>query len=414
MYPVLGVPTANPGGQFVPVPMTFEIPPEAAANKNLQNFFFCWGSEPAGSGVFECETYSETFDVQTAPDVRRAVQKMGRKVRASIPRDVELLPRFIGTPTAPLAISQSSIVLSISGSSTLSPTSTPTASSSTITVFQPTSTKYVTATGSPTSGADANSSSSSKSKLGTGPIVGIAVGGVVVILLVAFLAFTCVRRRRNTSEAKHLLLHEGSAGSRERIHGMQQQEKHISSTIPSVPMLSFLETRPSSGPFDHLELSEPYSGPAAPMLRSRPPSTAVPGAGGPSKTNSTLSTSNSTSALLPASSITGLIAAAATATANSPTPPQSPESPILPNRMSTISAPLSPRSTLRSVSTYSVPYTDVPSYGETRHTPQLYDSPSQTPFLSEPGMSEEELSRLEEEERRIDEAIAEAEAAGRR
>jgi hypothetical protein len=396
--------------------ITLTVPPEATGNKNLQNFFFCWGSEAPGSGVLHCESYSGTFDVTSLPEVRRAVQKMGRKVMPSMPRDMELLPRFIGTPTSPLALTSSTAVLSILNSPT--PATTPAATTSAFTTVTKASLTTVTYTpsasaSSPTEASTENSSSS-KSTLGIGPIVGIAVGGVIVLVILAFLAFTCVRRRRNDGEAKHLLLHDGPAGSRERIHGVHQQEKHISSTIPSVPMLSFLETRPSSGPFDHLELSEPYSGPAAPMQRSRPPSSAVPGARGPSNTNSTLSTSNSTSALLPPSSITGLIAAAATATANSPTPPQSPDSPVVADHMSTISAPLSPRSTLRSVSTYSVPYTDVPSYGEARHTPQLYESPSQTPFLSEPGMSAEELSRLEEEERRIDEAIAEAEAAARR
>jgi hypothetical protein len=56
-------------------------------------------------------------------------------------------------------------------------------------------------------------------------------------------------------------------------------------------------------------------------------------------------------------------------------------------------------------------YHDVPIYGDARHTPTVYQShPSlQAPFLSEEGMSEEEIARLEEEERRIDAAIAEAE-----
>ena len=90
------------------------------------------------------------------------------------------------------------------------------------------------------------------------------------------------------------------------------------------------------------------------------------------------------------------------------------ESPVVPDHLSEVTAPLSPRSTTRSISAYSVPYTDNPTYGDvSRHTPQLYDSPAQTPFLSEPGMSDDELSRLEEEERRIDAAIAEAEASGR-
>jgi hypothetical protein len=36
------------------------------------------------------------------------------------------------------------------------------------------------------------------------------------------------------------------------------------------------------------------------------------------------------------------------------------------------------------------------------------------PFLTEEGMSAEDVARLEEEERRIDAAIAEAERSGRR
>ncbi|KAF7878860.1 hypothetical protein EAF04_000063 [Stromatinia cepivora] len=46
--------------------------------------------------------------------------------------------------------------------------------------------------------------------------------------------------------------------------------------------------------------------------------------------------------------------------------------------------------------------------------PKVYKGTLQAPFLSEPGMSAEEVARLEEEERRIDEAIAEADEERRR
>ncbi|KAJ8069645.1 hypothetical protein OCU04_000078 [Sclerotinia nivalis] len=46
--------------------------------------------------------------------------------------------------------------------------------------------------------------------------------------------------------------------------------------------------------------------------------------------------------------------------------------------------------------------------------PKVYKGTLQAPFLSEPGMSAEEVATLEEEERRIDEAIAEAEEERRR
>jgi hypothetical protein len=59
-------------------------------------------------------------------------------------------------------------------------------------------------------------------------------------------------------------------------------------------------------------------------------------------------------------------------------------------------------------------YHNAPIYGDARHRPTVYKSyPSlQAPFLTDENMSPEEIERLEEEERRIDAAIAEAERGG--
>ncbi len=57
-------------------------------------------------------------------------------------------------------------------------------------------------------------------------------------------------------------------------------------------------------------------------------------------------------------------------------------------------------------------YRDVPAipiFGDARRSPQIFEGRVPTPFLSEEGMSAEEIARFEEEERRIDLAIAEAE-----
>ncbi len=59
----------------------------------------------------------------------------------------------------------------------------------------------------------------------------------------------------------------------------------------------------------------------------------------------------------------------------------------------------------------------MPVYGDARHSPRVYSMEERqgvkAPFLTE-GMSAEAVARLEEEERRIDAAIAEAERSGLR
>ena len=167
-----------------------------------------------------------------------------------------------------------------------------------------------------------------------------------------------------------LLETEVSNGSRDLLQGV-----HTEKDAAPAPMLNFLETRPASG-FDHLFLSAPYAGPAAP-------------------TAPTVATAATASTSLTAP----LVRQATVSTIHSE------------RSVSAYSGPVSPRSTVRS-GAFEEPYQDMPTYGDTRHTPRVYESASQTPFLSEPGMSEEELTRLEDEERRIDAAIAAAE--GRR
>lgn len=140
-------------------------------------------------------------------------------------------------------------------------------------------------------------------------------------------------------------------------------------------LASILETRPSSGPYDHLASEAPYSGPVG------------------KRTTLQTDASLSANAAVGSSGLTReLTRGVSDASA----------------------APVSPRSTRRrdvdGHSSYSgeaehEPYRDTPHYGDVR---QPYPG-VQAPFLSEPGMTDEELSRLEEEERAIDEAIAEAE-----
>jgi hypothetical protein len=139
-------------------------------------------------------------------------------------------------------------------------------------------------------------------------------------------------------------------------------------------LASILETRPSSGPYDHLSASAPYNGPAGPggLAPRRNPTSA---------TTNTINTVNTVN----------------TVNTN------------ISRGMSDASGPISPRSTVRGDTDFEEPYHDMPIYGDARHMPQVFPGALQAPFLTEPGMTDEELTRLEEEERRIDAAIAEAE-----
>jgi hypothetical protein len=97
--------------------------------------------------------------------------------------------------------------------------------------------------------------------------------------------------------------------------------------------------------------------------------------------------------------------------------------PTAASAVSGISGPVSPRSVSIPASTPSEEFeeyhdTPMPVYGDARHSPRVYSSEeravgARAPFLSEEGMTAEEVARLEEEERRIDAAIAEAERSSR-
>jgi hypothetical protein len=150
-------------------------------------------------------------------------------------------------------------------------------------------------------------------------------------------------------------------------------EKSSPSASTGTMLPSILESRPSSGPYEHLEASAPYNGPAG--------------------KRSTLQAHNELSRGLNDASLGGLI---------------SPRSTRTQARERERERDIDETSNYGDVPE---PYSDVPIYGDARHVPQvsMYQGGVQAPFLHEPGMTDEELSRLEEEERRIDAAIAEAE-----
>jgi hypothetical protein len=358
--PLQGFTQARGGDPFT-LPVNFNS--TEAHPKDFENLFFCWGNSnfPQNSN-FTCNSFSPSFTVAASEFAAPEGLPGTRPSKRIDDPKAHLLPRFSGNPTTTLLVQSISGVLSMSGAPILSVPEVTRISTSTL---LETVTPSVPATAKPTAASSASASAAtaeaataveSNSKLATGAIVGIGVGGAAFLLLLAFVAFACIRRRRRSSppQGKHMLLQSTTdATSRER-----SQRTPPEKAFTPAPTKSFLQTRPASG-FDYPRLSLLYSGLAAASPRN---STAAPAA-------------------------SGAIA-------------------VIPENMSEISGPVSPRSTLRSVAIFSEPYEDMPAPYTDERQPHLS---SQTPFLSEPGMSAEELSRLEEEERRIDAAIAEAE-----
>lgn len=347
--------------------------------QNPGKFFLCFVTNTTTIiNTHYCESYSPFFDiVPPSPSENRGVNARANAIEA---RD---LPSFTNT----LPVTQTTLIVTSSGSApsatappgAVAPISYTTIDGHTypvsmITTSAPLSTvtSSPTTTNAPTS-SPASVSSKSKGGLPTGAIAGIAIGGFIIILLALLVGFFCYRRSRRRSTQgtpeQVLLTHNIHNGSRDLIGEKMESEG---------PMLgSILETRPSLSPFSHLSTSAPYNGPVGPgRLSPLPQQSLIPQRHPTSATVNTMHTEVSN----------------------------------ISRGLSDASGPMSSRSTVRG--DFEEPYHDVPIYGDARHVPQIYQGTLQAPFLSEPGMTDEELTRLEEEERRIDAAILEAE--GRR
>jgi len=337
----------------------------------LGSFFFCFATGIDASIQFlTCESFSNFFELSNLPP---APENGQLKQKRAIPN--------IQVPTATLPVTLNRAFIYPSGSpppsaalaspspASVTPTSQVQLTSLSTISKTPTGTTIVTVAPSSTSteSSIASASKSSKGGLGTGAIVGIAIGGFALIVIAFLVIFFCYRRRqrkRNSQPEQVLLAHNMHSGSRDLM-----AEKDG----PDRPVLgSMLETLPSSGPYDHLSSSAPYSGNAGP----------------------------------------GGLAAAGGLAATAPR--RTPTSATQTTYNTNTSRGMSDASGPTGRGDFEEPYHDEPiaTYGDARHVPQVYRGTSPAPFLSEPGMTDEELARLEEEERRIDAAIAEAE--GRR
>jgi hypothetical protein len=271
-------------------------------------------------------------------------------------------------PNTVLSITSHVSVVSVSGATITATAPTQTISRSIATLSMP-PTGTTTITPSATSSSSLPFTVSAHNGLSTGAKVGIALGALVLVALVLLAALFFLRRKhrsRSPPPEQVMLTRDMHTDSFTRTAIITEKETASANNLANAsPVDDNLPIQRHSAvqPYDSVPAA-PYTGDAASVPRRKP-------------TNA--------------------------------------------SAVSRISGPASPRSL--TVSTPPDEYEEyrdqpVPVYGDARHSPRVYSTDERqgvkAPFLSEEGMSAEEVARLEEEERRIDAAIAEAERSGRR
>lgn len=336
-------------------------------NGSLQNFFFCLGDGRSNEQIM-CESYSQFFDI----DENSTEVVEGDDNKASATATAANPPTPLETA---LLITQNIQVLlidNVGSSSGPQPAPATTDFPTTLSASPSTVTPTVTATSAESAVNTADSftkgGGGGSRGLSIGAKVGIALGALAFALILLILALLFLRRKhtkRNQPEQVMLTqsMHTDSF-SRNLITEKEDPTVSAAATPIDEPTTALPIQRHSAVATYKPVSSAPYNGAAAAVPRRKP--TAATMASTVSRGLSTTSGTSSTGA-------------------RSPRPGDGFEQ-----------------------------YHDVvPIYGDTRHVPQVYVGNSergiQSPFLSEEGMTPEEVARLEEEERRIDAAIAEAE-----
>lgn len=385
---------------------TFDLSPLSAFNptsnpSSLQNYFLCFAQVTAPAPI--CDAWSPVFELMDSAIPQTSTAPASSHTYASS-MSVTSTNNALLSVVTPVAVSN--------GAATSSSGATFTSI-----LFVPGSPTVVTTiTPTPTGTAESAGVSVSHSKpaLSTGALVGIIVGAVSGALIAALLGLFCLRHRKrhprstqrsnildsHGSQPEHVLLSQpySFSSTRDPTAEKASSPTTIESILDAPLARPVLPTNPRHS-YDSVNAFAPYSGSAAavPKPRPRPPSHPPASPSIAQQTHSHPQSEPQTLSLLTHIIPTGSLA--------------------LTRGISDASGPISPRSTIRSEEEDFETYHDVePIYGDARHTPTLFQTSisssslpqpyTQMPFLSEEGLSAEEVARLMEEERRIDEAIA--------
>jgi hypothetical protein len=323
-------------------------------------FFFCLANNTTYIDQFVCNSYGPIFTIEASQGNSRDLS----------PRQQLTAPDM---PTFVLSITSFSPGISVDGATitATAPQATNPSISATVSL-PPTDTITTTVQSTGTASAAPSSVTVHSNGLSTGAKVGIALGALLLVaaLLLAALFFLRRKHRSRSPPPEQVMLtrdmHTDSFGRNALImekengahNNMANGASPVDETLPIQRQSVHSPTAYDSTP------AAPYTGAASAVPRRKP-------------TNA--------------------------------------------STVSRISGPASPRSI--AVSTPPDEYEEyrdqpMPVYGDARHSPRVFSAGGrqgvEAPFLTEDGMSAEEVARLEEEERRIDAAIAEAERSGRR
>ncbi|RFU35233.1 hypothetical protein B7463_g1119, partial [Scytalidium lignicola] len=372
------------------------------STQNLNNFFFCFAYSPSIAATpgktglvlndLVCEYSSPYFDVtpDTHRSAKRAAQVPASRAirRASSPGQVpENLPikqnipiinagpdgaaGVAGVVSTTAIPNQSVVTVSIPPTATITPSATPSALSA--------------------------SGSSSSTGLSTGAKAGIAIGAVLGVIGLTLLIFCLVRRSRSRGPGnRHVML--SNSPPLDMPRSMDNLTEKTTRSYPNMIVPEAGQT--TQRLYSDQQVDEEDLEPHALSIYGAPEQ---------------------------ARHISSLLAPPVShsrSSSQSQSHDRDREAEVT-RTFSTVSA-LSPRSVHSGHSnsspddddSFNEPFHDhhTPVYGDARHTPVTQVSSSREAvavLLSEPGMTDEDFARLEEEERRIDAAIAAAERAHR-
>ncbi|KAF7958927.1 hypothetical protein EAE96_002453 [Botrytis aclada] len=397
-------------------------------------FFLCFANGNDTVAGFLCESYSPYFQILRNP----TPHNLRREDTAdSIAAESSSLSAFASSfaaaitnyspPIAPLSVTASTTIFLPSGGTVIPasttapniPISTSYASTVTTPLLTPTGTDGLASATGTSDSSPSTSTSSSSSGFSLGAKIGIALGAIILVFLLLLALLLLLRRRRknppkNPSRTPENLLLSSSLKHNNDSNSLFIAEKlALTDRSDTNTPLTSRGAGILGGTFDHDDdLHQDLPAPGSAFTANTP----VPISPRRSQAANTLRSD--------------AIVSRAVSIASGISRPVSPVNSSAGNNI----AGLSRENSRERIGERSIfdqdPYTDNIGAGASSGTvgmngdrngsrtnldvPKVYKGALQVPFLSEPGMSAEEVARLEEEERRIDEAIAEAEEERRR